>query len=69
MLLYNELILGHPLKMTYLYYEPLEALGFGKRHYGMHTFAKGQILKNNLLLADALPSRVTGGLLVWADCC
>ncbi len=67
LLLYNELILGHPLKMTYLYYEPLEALGFGKRHYGMHTFAKGlKILKNNLLLADAWLWGFPGGLLVWA---
>ncbi len=67
LLLYNELILGHPLKMTYLHYEPLEALGFGKRHYGMHTLAKGlKILKNNLRLADVWLWGFPGGLLVWA---
>lgn len=74
-LLYNYLALGHPLQMTYLYYDPTETLGFGLRHYAPvfpgpqpveHTFAKAlSDLKNNVLLLDQWLLGVRGGLVAW----
>ncbi|MCA1807876.1 MAG: glycosyltransferase family 39 protein [Lentisphaerae bacterium] len=66
LLVYNQLILGNPFTMTYLYYEPLEALGFGRRHYGEHNLVKGlTILRNNLKLMDLWLWGVPGGVLLY----
>jgi len=42
-LFYNYLVIGNPLSMTYLFYNPTENLGFGMRYYGTveHTWSRG----------------------------
>lgn len=74
-MVYNYLALGHPLRMTYLFYDPTDKLGFGLRHYWpvypgpepvMHTVGRAfSDLKNNILLLDQWLLGVRGGLLVW----
>lgn len=72
---YNWAAVGHPLKMTYLFYDPTDKLGFGLRHHWPvfpapdpveHTLAKGLAdLKANILLLDQWMLGFRGGLLVW----
>lgn len=74
LLIYNYLAVGHPLKMTYLFYDPTDNLGFGLRHHGpvypgpkpvLHTPAKGlQDLMSNLALLDRWLFGFRGGLVV-----
>lgn len=72
---YNYLTLGNPLKMTYLFYDPSDKLGFGLRHnYPVfpapmpveHTPAKAwSDLKENIGLLDQWIFGFRYGLLVW----
>ena len=74
-LIYNWVAVGNPLKMTYLFYDPTDKLGFGLRHHWPvfpapqpveHTLAKGlSDLKGNVLLLDQWIFGFRGGLLVW----
>lgn len=75
LLAYNYLVLGNPLKMTYLFYDPTDNLGFGLRHHGpvypapepvMHTPGKGlRDLIDNLQLFDRWLLGFSGGGIVW----
>ncbi len=72
---YNWITVGHPLRMTYLYYDPTDTLGFGLRHYYpvypapepvTHSLAKGLTdLRDNLLALDRWLGGFRGGLAVW----
>ncbi len=74
-MIYNYLAVGNPLKMTYLYYDATDKLGFGLRHHGPvfpapkpveHTLAKGLgDLWTNVLQLDRWMWGFRGGLLVW----
>lgn len=73
---YNYLMVGEPFTMTYLYYDPSEGLGFGRRHYIRvllhnpipidHTFAKGLLdLWTNVRLLDRWLWGFCGSAIVW----
>lgn len=73
---YNYLMVGDPLTMTYLYYNPSEGLGFGRRNFLMvtvhrptpveQTFAKGLTdLWNNVRLLDQWLWGFRGSAIAW----
>jgi hypothetical protein len=69
LLLYNRLAVGDFFKMTYLFYEPTDALGFGIRRYGRidHTPQRAvQILLTNIGLLNVWLWGFPGSLIVWA---
>ncbi len=74
---YNYLMVGDPFTMTYLYYNPSEGLGFGRRNYLMvtthhpspveHTFTKGlSDLWTNVRLLDRWLWGFRGTAMAWA---
>jgi len=74
--IYNYLQVGHPLRMTYLYYDPSDKLGFGMRHNWPHVFPAPKPVEhtwtkglhdvwNNLRLLDQWLFGFKGGLWVW----
>lgn len=73
--LYNYLTLGNPLKMTYLFYDPTDKLGFGLRHHAPvfpaplpveHTPVRAwSDLKANILQLDRWLFGFRYSLVVW----
>jgi hypothetical protein len=68
LLVYNRLAVGSFRTMTYLFYTPTEALGFGLRHYGRidHTPQRGlAILLSHLASLNLRLWGFPGSLVVW----
>lgn len=76
-MLYNQLVVGDYRVMTYLYYDPSERLGFGRRHLGLgpavpglpvrHTPLRGWgFVANNLMLLNRWLWGVPVSLVLWA---
>lgn len=74
-LVYNKQATGEPFWMTYLYYNPSDNLGFGRRHHlnvypqvpgYEHTPARGfGFLRDNLVLLDQWLFGFRGSLIAW----
>lgn len=75
-LVYNFVAVGDPWTMTYLYYDPSDRLGFGRRHYHPvfppplpveHTLRAGLLaMWDNVRLLDRWLWGVPGSLAIWA---
>ena len=67
--LYNYATVGDPFMPTYLYYNPLDNLGFGVRHGPnlAHTIEKGWLIVNaNIATLNSRLWGFSGSLVVWA---
>lgn len=68
LMIYNQLAVGSFTTMTYLFYTPTEALGFGLRHYGRidHTPQRGlAILLSHIVSLNVWLWGFPGSLIVW----